>query len=130
MFLVSMFSMLMRPVLSLLVFGTLALPALALPAPMSDDELTEKSDLVALVRVLSVTCTSAAKDPKTGQILPGYLAKLQVLDVKKGNAKRGDEVLVTAHSPSRVWPPRWSCPLRPRALRRLAHHALAAACAR
>jgi len=95
MFLVSMFSMLMRPVLSLLVFGTLALPALALPAPMSDDELTEKSDLVALVRVLSVTCTSAAKDPKTGQILPGYLAKLQVLDVKKGDAKRGDDVLVT-----------------------------------
>ena len=90
-----MFSVAMRPVFSLLVLCAFAVPALALPAPMSDDELTEKSDLVALVRVLSVTCTSVSKDPKTGQLLPGYLAKLQVLETKKGDAKRGDDVLVT-----------------------------------
>jgi hypothetical protein len=70
-------------------------PARALPAPMSDQELMEKSDLVALVRVLSVTCTSVTKDDATGEELPSYLATLQVLEVKKGDAKRGDEVIVT-----------------------------------
>ncbi len=49
-------------------------PALALPAPMPAEELMEKSDLVARVRVLSVTCTSVIKDEKTGEELPGYLA--------------------------------------------------------
>ncbi len=79
----------------LLLASLIASPALALPAPMSDQELMEKSDLVALVRVLSVTCTSITKDEATGEDLPGYLATLQVLDVKKGDAKRGDEVIVT-----------------------------------
>jgi hypothetical protein len=80
------------------LFLSLALtasPAQALPAPMSDQELMEKSDLVALVRVLNVTCTSLTKDDATGEELPSYLATLQVLDVKKGDAKRGDEVIVT-----------------------------------
>jgi hypothetical protein len=72
-----------------------ALPALALPAPMSEQELIDKSDLVALVRVLAVTCTSVTQDPNTGEDLPGYLAQLKVLEVKKGDAKPGDEVLVT-----------------------------------
>jgi len=62
---------------------------------MSAEELMEKSDLVARVRVLSVTCTSVIKDEKTGEELPGYLAQLKVLEVKKGDAKRGEEVLVT-----------------------------------
>jgi len=70
-------------------------PVRALPAPMSEQELMEKSDLVAKVRVLSVTCTSVTKDEETGQELPGYLAQLKVLEVKKGDAKRGEEVLVT-----------------------------------
>ena len=69
--------------------------ARALPAPMSDQELMEKSDLVALVRVLNVTCTSLTKDAATGEELPSYLATLQVLEVKKGDAERGDEVIVT-----------------------------------
>jgi hypothetical protein len=69
--------------------------ARALPPPMPEQELTEKSDLVALVRVLSVTCTSVTKDEKTGEDLPGYLAQLKLLEVKKGDAKQGDEVLVT-----------------------------------
>jgi hypothetical protein len=71
------------------------LPALAVPAPMSEQELMEKSDLVALVRVLSVTCTSVIKDEQTGEDLPGYLAKLKVKEVKKGDVNPGDEVLVT-----------------------------------
>ena len=62
---------------------------------MSDQDLMEKSDLVALVRVLNVTCTSLTKDDATGEELPSYLATLQVLEVKKGDAKRGDEVIVT-----------------------------------
>jgi hypothetical protein len=82
--------------LSLLVLASLAtLPALALPAPMSEQELTEKSDLVALVRVLSVTCTSIVKDAQTGEELPGYLATLKVMEVRKGDVKQGEEVLVT-----------------------------------
>lgn len=72
-----------------------AVPAIALPAPMSEQELLENSDLVALVRVLSVTCTSVTKDEKTGEDLPGYLARLKVIETKKGDAKKGDEVLVT-----------------------------------
>lgn len=72
-----------------------ALPALALPAPMSEQELLEKSDVVVLVRVVSVTCTSVTKDERTGEDLPGYLARLQVIDSKKGDAKKGDQLLVT-----------------------------------
>jgi hypothetical protein len=78
-----------------LSLALMASPARALPAPMSDPELMEKSDLVALVRVLNVTCTSVNKDDATGEELPSYLATLQVLEVKKGDAERGDEVIVT-----------------------------------
>jgi hypothetical protein len=84
---------LFRVLLVLLVAG--AVPAYALPAPMSDQELMENSDLVARVRVLSVTCTSVTKDEQTGEDLPGYLARLKVLETKKGEAQKGDEVLVT-----------------------------------
>ena len=70
-------------------------PAFALPAPMSEQELTDKSDLVALVRVLSVTCTTITKDAQTGEDLPGYLAKLEVKEVKKGDVKPSESVLVT-----------------------------------
>jgi hypothetical protein len=72
-----------------------AFSALALPAPMSDQELMDKSDLVARVRVLSVTFTTITKDDATGEELPGYLARLKVLEVKKGDVKPGDEILVT-----------------------------------
>ena len=41
-----------------LMISLFASPALALPAPMSDQELMDKSDLVAVVRVLSVSCTT------------------------------------------------------------------------
>jgi hypothetical protein len=78
-----------------LLISLLATPALALPAPMSDQELMDKSDLVAVVRVLSVSCTTIAKDDKSGQDLPAYLATLRLIEVKKGDAQKGDEVLVT-----------------------------------
>lgn len=81
--------------LFLVVLSTAPVALLALPAPMSDTELMEKSDVVALVRVLSVACTSVTKDEQTGEELPGYLATLQILEVKKGDVKPGDEVLVT-----------------------------------
>ena len=73
----------------------LATPALALPAPMSEQELMDKSDLVATVRVLSVSCTVVTKDDKTGEDLPAYLAKLRLLEAKKGDVNKGDEILVT-----------------------------------
>jgi hypothetical protein len=73
----------------------LATPAFGLPAPMSDEELIEKSDLVAVVRVLSVSCTAVTKDDATGEELPSYLAKVRLLEVKKGDAGEGDEVIVT-----------------------------------
>jgi hypothetical protein len=79
----------------LLLISLLATPALALPAPMSEQELMDKSDLVATVRVLSVSCTVVTKDDKTGEDLPAYLARLRLLEVKKGDAKKGDEILVT-----------------------------------
>ena len=85
----------MRPFLALLISCLIALPAFALPAPMSEAELAEKSDIVALVRVMSVTCTSITKDKATGEDLPAYLAQLRILEVKKGSVRPGGEVLVT-----------------------------------
>jgi len=85
----------LAPALSLLLLCLAAQPTFALPAPMSDAELTEESDVVALVRVKSVTCTSITKDTATGEALPGYLAKLEVIEVKKGDVVPGGELLVT-----------------------------------
>lgn len=79
----------------LVLMPLFASPALALPAPMSEQELLDKSDLVAKVRVLSVTCTGVTKDEKTGEELPSYLANVRLLEVKKGDAKPGEEVLVS-----------------------------------
>jgi hypothetical protein len=83
--------------LGLFLVALVIAPALALtiPAPLSDEELVERSDLVALVRVLSVAVTSVTQDEHSGEDLPSYLATLQILEVKKGNVKPGDEVLVT-----------------------------------
>ena len=84
---------------SLIAFALLAAsPAYAVPAPMSDQELMDKSDLVAEVRVLSVTCTTLTQDPDTGEALPSYLAQLKLVEVKKGDAKPGDVILVTWHA--------------------------------
>ena len=85
----------MRFLITFSILVLASLPALSLPAPMSEQELTEKSDVVALVRVMSVTCTSVTEDEATGERLPGYLAKLRVIEAKKGGIRPGGEVLVT-----------------------------------
>jgi hypothetical protein len=83
-------------VISLVVFVMLsASPALALPAPMSDADLLVKSDLVALVRVLSVTCVSVSKDEQTGEALRNYSANVELIEVIKGDVAKGAEVNIT-----------------------------------
>jgi hypothetical protein len=82
----------------LLVIAFVATPVVALPAPLSDDELLAKSDLVALVRVLSVACTAVTKDKMTGQDLPGYSAKVELMEVIKGDEAKGGDVTITFHA--------------------------------
>jgi hypothetical protein len=84
--------------LTLTFSALIASPALALPAPMSDDELLAKSDLVALIRVLSVTCTGVEKDDRTGEALPSYKANAEVMEVIKGDVAKGDDVTLTFHA--------------------------------
>jgi hypothetical protein len=67
-------------------------PASALPAPMSQEQLLEKSDLVALVRIKSVTCVSVGKDDRTGEELPSYSARAELIEVIKGEDVKGDTV--------------------------------------
>jgi hypothetical protein len=62
---------------------------------MSESELLSKSDLVALIRVLSVTCTSISKDPRTGEDLPGYSATAELMYVTKGEETVGDDIAIT-----------------------------------
>ena len=72
-----------------------ASPAFALPAPMSNEDLLAKSDLVALVRVLSVTCVSVSKDERTGEALRNYSANVELIEVIKGDVAKGAEVNIT-----------------------------------
>jgi len=84
-----------------LLLSFLTGPVFALPAPMTDDELLAKSDLVALIRVLSVTCTGVAKDERTGEALPSYKANAEVMEVIKGDVAKGDDVTITFHAISK-----------------------------
>ena len=70
-------------------------------AHLSDDELLAKSDLVALIRVLSVTCTGIEKDDRTGEALPSYKANAEVMEVIKGDVAKGDDVTITFHAISK-----------------------------
>ena len=89
-----------------LLFLAALLPALtgaaggasALPAPMSESELLSRSDLVGLIRVLSVTCTSVAKDERTGEELPSYSASAELVYVTKGEEMPGHDVTLTFHA--------------------------------
>jgi hypothetical protein len=81
----------------ILVLFLAATPALALPAPMSDAELLTKSDLVALVRVLSVTCTAITHDDFTKQDIRNYSAKVELMEVIKGDEAKGGDVNITFH---------------------------------
>jgi len=83
----------MLPLSLLLLFA--ASPALALPAPMPDADLLAKSDLVALVRVLSVTCVSVSKDERSGEALRNYSANVELIEVIKGDVAKGAEVTIT-----------------------------------
>ena len=80
---------------SMLLSTFVAFEALALPAPMSQEELLAKSDLVALVRVLSVTCVSVSTDAQSGQALPSYRAKAALIEVIKGDEAKGSDVTIT-----------------------------------
>ncbi len=92
----------MRSILRLVSLALLcclmARPALAVPAPMSKSELLSKSDLVALVRVLGVTCTGVTKDARTGEDLPSYSATAELIEVIKGDEMKGGEVDITFHA--------------------------------
>jgi hypothetical protein len=82
----------------LLGFALLASPAQALPAPMSKEEMLSKSDLVALVRVLWVKCISVTKDERTGEELPSWSAKAELVEVIKGDEVKGDNVDIDFHA--------------------------------
>jgi hypothetical protein len=69
-------------------------PAASMPPPLSEAALIEQSDLVARVRVISVTCTGVAKDEQSGEALPSYAAELEVLEVRKGDVEPGGVVTV------------------------------------
>jgi hypothetical protein len=84
--------------LGLIVFVILgARPALALPAPMSDTDLLTKSDLVALVRVLSVTCTGTIHNDFAKEDLLTYSANVELLEVIKGDEPKGTDIDITFH---------------------------------
>jgi hypothetical protein len=82
----------------LIGFGLPPAPACALPAPMSQEQLLEKSDLVALVRIKSVTCVSVSKDDRTGEELPSYSARAELIEVIKGDDVKGDTVNIAFHA--------------------------------
>jgi hypothetical protein len=84
--------------IGLIVFVMLgARPALALPAPMSDTDLLTKSDLFALVRVLSVTCTGTIHNDFAKEDLLTYSANVELLEVIKGDEPKGTDVNITFH---------------------------------
>jgi len=70
-------------------------PAWAVPAPMSPADLLAASDLVALIRVLSVTCLEVWRHGGTGEELASFEARLGVLRVTKGQARRYRTVRLT-----------------------------------
>jgi hypothetical protein len=82
--------------------------AVALPAPMSKGDLLLKSDLVALVRIWSVTCDSVTKDRQTGEMLPNWSANAQLIEVIKGNEAKGDTVKLLFHAVPSSAPDQWT----------------------
>jgi hypothetical protein len=82
----------------LIGFGLPPAPASAVPAPMSQEQLLEKSDLVALVRIQSVTCVSVTKDERSGEVLPSYSARAELIEIIKGEDVKGDTVNIAFHA--------------------------------
>jgi hypothetical protein len=87
-----------RLVVTILLLCWSGATAMALPAPMSKEELLAKSDLLALVRILSVTCTAVTKDERTGEDLRSYSAKAELIEVVKGDEPKGGDVTITFHT--------------------------------
>ena len=87
-----------RLLVSLVLVALSSAPAAALPAPMSQSQLLEKSDLVALVRIRSVTCTGVAKDGRAGEELPSWSAEAELIEVIKGDEAKGATVTITFHA--------------------------------
>jgi hypothetical protein len=87
-----------RLVVTVLSICLLATPALALPAPMSKQQLLTASDLVALVRIKSVTCVSVTKDERSGETLPSWSAQAELIEVIKGEDVKGDTVTIDFHA--------------------------------
>jgi hypothetical protein len=86
-----------RRVTILLVAALLSIeaaPVWALPPPMPAEALAAASDLIALVRVLAVTCVAVVRHRQTGEELPVYRAQLQILEAKKRPAGEADVVTV------------------------------------
>ena len=68
----------------ILVLLLAATPALALPGPMSDAEL-------------SVTCTAITHDDFAKQDIRNYSAKVELMEVIKGDEAKGGDVNITFH---------------------------------
>jgi hypothetical protein len=83
----------MSAIAALVIAGT----AQALPPPMSPEELEQKSDVVATVRVLAVACTGEVKPPGSKENVPQYQAWLQVVSATKGSVKPKQTLLVEWH---------------------------------
>lgn len=66
--------------------------AWAIPAPMSPERLLSASDVVALVRVLSVTCVALGE--RKGEVLRHCHARLGLLQVRKGQYRKFDTLTV------------------------------------
>ena len=86
------------PSLALVLALSVTSPVGAVPATMTKSELLQKSDLVALVRVLSVTCVSLTKDESTGEELPNYEANAELMYVTKGEEMMGQDITITFHA--------------------------------
>jgi hypothetical protein len=88
-------------ILIFLIFGgAIIIPsnAWAVQSPMSPEQLLSASDLVALVRVLSVTCLSVGQ---TAEHLRICSARLGLLKIRKGDFRKYDIVEVWWEETSR-----------------------------
>lgn len=81
-----------RFIFCLLIFLASGTSAGAVPAPMSPEELFAASNLVALVRVLSVTCVAIIHGGS--EELRRYTAELGLLRIRKGKERWYDVVTV------------------------------------
>ena len=87
-----------RLVLTILLFGVSAARRWRCRRRCRRSSFCTESDLVALVRIKSVTCVSVAKDERTGEDLPSWSAEAELIEVIKGEDVKGDTVTLTFHA--------------------------------